>query len=97
MFFLIIKEDGIKLIFNLENNHYQWSEALHITHSHKRARLNKTLEPYFISLFLIIKCKHTLKFKMKSRILKLLSFKCLSKFQVTSVLCLRVVKCTFCT
>lgn len=83
MAFLIIKEDGIKVIFNLENNYYQWSEALHMTHSHTRVGLNKTLEPiascFCTSLFLIIKCKHTLKFKMKSPILKLLSFKCLSK------------------
>lgn len=38
--FLIIKEDGLKLIFNLENNYYQWSEAFHISHSHMRVGLN---------------------------------------------------------
>lgn len=34
--FLIIKEDWTELILNLENNYYQWSEALHISHSHRR-------------------------------------------------------------
>lgn len=57
--FLIIKEGGLKLIFNLENNYYQWSEAFHITHSHMWVGLNKALDPiashFCTSVFLILK------------------------------------------
>lgn len=74
--FFIIKEDPIKLIFNLENNYYQCSEASYITHSRTRVGLNKALEPvalcFCTTLSLNIKGKHTLKFKMKSQIFKLL-------------------------
>lgn len=48
--FLVTKEDGIKLIFNLENNYCQLSDALHVTHSHMRVGLNKILEPHAFTL-----------------------------------------------